>query len=182
MSRQSRRNAIHFSTATRVSGLLMRRFSWLLAVVAATAALFPLLLLPASAGATSFGDWSPFIAPNSAWVGNCYVLVGPVFDSYASSYHKIGGVSVNCNSEHSIIKATVWQQYSAGGSSTVYNDGSSNTGTRYNSYGSGSGAGGILRSGAVCGHGWFRTVALVQTEQTGSYVYSTWQNTTGGCS
>ena len=131
------------------------------------------------ANAAEFGDFSPYVTPDVFYVDDCTAEVGPVFDSYSASYRKIGGVRVNCSTVHSVVKAMVWQQYWNG--SAAVNVGSSNVGTRYNSTGSGYGRAGILRSGAVCGHAWFRTAALVQTERTGAYIYSRWVYASDGC-
>jgi hypothetical protein len=157
---------------SRAVGLL-RRFGLVAGVAGvALAAITPV------ASATTFGDFSPFIPPSTRYVDDCTVKLGPVFDSWSSSYRKIGGVQVNCNSVHPVIKATVWQQYWNG--STAVNVGTSTVGVRYNQSGSGAG---ILRSGAVCGSRYyFRTAALVQTDRTGAYLYSDWSPTpAGGC-
>ena len=135
----------------------------------------------ASAASTTPGDFSALV-PNNPQVGyldNCKVEIGVVFDTFGR-YRKIGGARVNCTSVHRIIKATVWQQYWNG--SSAVNVGASNVGARYNQAGSGNGVSGILRSGPVCGAGYYyRTEALVQTENTGHYFTSNWVGPAGGC-
>ncbi len=129
------------------------------------------------------GDFSAYVAgPSVGWVDDCKVEVGPVVDSIPRpDYRKIGGVRVNCSSVHAVIKATVWEQYSNG--SAWVNWGYSNIGVRYNQAGSGNG---ILKSPGVCSpnrsniYAW-RTVALVQTERVGSYLYSVWAKDPSGC-
>jgi len=157
------------------------------ATVAATASVLA-VLTATSAGATSTtpGDFSSYISgnPTTASVDNCYVEVGPVVDTIAyPNYRKIGGVRVNCSSVHSVIKATVWEQYWNG--SSWVNWGYSTVGTRYNQSGSGTGLAGILRSPAYCGpssgHYYWRTAALVQTERTGGYRYSAAAYDGAGC-
>ncbi len=152
----------------RLSRIRRRGLSAAAVAVVAVAA----LTSTATAASTTSGDFSSLVAnsPTVRSVDNCTVELGPVFDSWSSSYRKIGGVRVNCGSVHSIVKATVWQQYWTG--SAWANVGSSSVGIRYNQASSGYGLSGILRSPAVCGHAYFRTAALVQTEYAGAYLYS----------
>jgi hypothetical protein len=138
----------------------------------------------AHAASTSPGDFSSYIAgnPSIAYVDNCTVELGPVVDTIAfPNYRKLGGVRVNCGSVHSVIKATVWEQYWNG--SGWVNWGNSTVGTRYNQSGSGYGLSGILRSPAYCGpyHYYWRTAALVQTERIGGYRYSASALDSAGC-
>jgi hypothetical protein len=148
-----------------------------------------LATLTSTANAASYtaGDFSAYVSGNPTvanTVDNCTVELGPVVDTAYPNYRKIGGVRVNCGSVHSVVKATVWEQYYNG--SAWVNWGYSGVGTRYNSAGSGYGINGILRSPGVCSPypgytvAW-RTAALVQTENVGGYRYSNWASDNRGC-
>lgn len=155
------------------------------AVSAMTAGMLGLAATSASAASGSAGDFSAFVPnnPTVSTVDDCTVEVGPVVDTIpAPNYRKVGGVRVNCASVHTVIKATVWEQYWNG--SAWVNLGYSGVGTRNYSTGSGSE---ILKSPGVCSPyppGWnvaWRTVALVQTENVGGYRYSAWAYDNRGC-
>lgn len=84
---------------------------------------------------------------------------------------------------HRFVEATVAEEYWNG--SRWVQLGASGYGIRYNSYGSGSGLGGILRSQPVCfnhNHGWaWLTVATIRTERVTQTVQSDWATDPSGC-
>ena len=142
----------------------------------------------ADAASTQPGDFSSAVSPNPQvfTVDDCTVEVGVVYDSTPyPNYAHVGGVRVNCASQHSVIDARValydwtgsqWQQY-----------GVSNYGVRYNSNGSGYGLSGILRTPRYCvgslrSQAW-KVGATVRTERTGATVFSAWHvdPSGGGC-
>jgi hypothetical protein len=146
-----------------------------------------LLASSAQAASTTPGDFSSYITdnPTIGYVDDCTVEVGPVVDSVpAPDYRKIGGVRVNCDSVHSVINATVWEQYWDGSEWVDWGDNSVRNG--YDETGSGLDESGILSSPPSCSpdpgypYAW-RTAALVQTENDGAYVYSAEKVDSSGC-
>ena len=120
------------------------------------------------AGATSFthGDFSPYVPPQTRYVDDCTVEIGPVYDSSASDWRKIGGVRVNCATVHYWVDATVALYYYNFTLQRWVQVGSSGYGIRYYSKGSGTGIGGILESGPACGKGYYwATAATVRTDR-----------------
>jgi len=141
----------------------------------------------ATASATAAGDFSA-VVPRSTWIiDDCWVEVGVVWDSVPyPNYRKIGGVRLNCGSLHGWIDASVALQYYYNG--LWYQYGTSAYGVRYNSYGSGGGLGGILRTPPLCAGTasrglWWRVVANVRTDRrpTGTVVASNAAYDGSGC-
>ena len=145
------------------------------AVLAASASLA--IAGQARAASTTPGDFSAFLTSSARvyTVDDCTVEVGWVYDSVPSpNWRHIGGARVNCATRHSVVDATVALFYYNGSRWVQY--GASAYGARYNSYGSGSGITGILRTSAYCVGGlrqdyWIVGVT-VRTERTGATVYT----------
>ena len=142
----------------------------------------------ANAASTQPGDFSSAVSPNPqvSTVDDCTVEVGIVYDwTPYPNYAHIGGVRVNCASQHSVLDARVALYYWTGNRWQQY--GASNYGVRYDSYGSGYGLSGILRTARYCvgnlrSQAW-RVGATVRTERTGETVFSAWHvdPSGGGC-
>lgn len=165
----------------------VRRHGW--AAVAVGGAVVASIATASAANAASAtpGDFSSRVADNPQvyQVDDCTVEVGVVYDwTPYPSYAHVGGVRVNCASQHSVVDATVALYYWTGSQWQQY--GGSSYGVRYNSFGSGYGLSGILRTNRYC-VGTLRSQAwmvgtTVRTDRTGRTVYSAYHvDTSAGC-
>ena len=165
--------AVIFRLVAPLAALCRRRTlaSGTLAVVS-----FLVFAAAPSAEAASYtaGDFSAAVNPNVRvfYVDDCRVEVGIVYDWAAyPNYAHVGGVRVNCASQHGVIDATVALYYSDGTRWIQY--GSSAYGVRYNSTGSGAG---IKYTPRYCvgslKYNWWMVGTTVRTERAGLTNYS----------
>jgi hypothetical protein len=114
-------------------------------------------------------DFSSFLPGNPSVYrfADCTVEVGVVLDPWGnqSSYQVIGGVRVNCRSQHRWVSATVREAYYQYSPSGAYYTGSPGSGSVSYSTGFGSW---IAHTNGICGTGYWYTVAWVSTYENGT--------------
>jgi hypothetical protein len=149
------------------------------AIVAALAAVC-LLAVASTAGADTFNN---SLSYNYPLLAGCNVTVGPVFDNghTVANYRTIGGATVNCNTGHHTIGATVREYWSPGGTAPVRELGNG-IGTVFSNSAGFSGK--ILELNVGCiGRGfWVQTRVYVTIDGYGSgWLPSPWAWKADGC-
>jgi hypothetical protein len=132
----------------------------IVAFVVSVLAALSMLVTSAGSASAAGGDFNPSLSLiYHGYFGNCSITTGPVVDpnGTAHGFAVIGGGRINCNTRHTF---TLWTQefYSTTGAANSYYQVGLNSTTYTNSYGFGSG---ILRTGRICGAGyWFTRVTV----------------------
>lgn len=120
--------------------------------VAALAVALPVTAQSASASSYTPGDFSAYLVnnPRVTPVADCWTETGFTVSVVSGNNHRrVGGVRINCNLLHGYLAAHVYIYYrTPDGVWHMY--GSGTYGVRYNTYGSGSGISGILRTPEYC--------------------------------
>ena len=121
-------------------------------VVAALAVALPTTVQSASASSFTPGDFSAYLVnnPRVTPVADCSTQTGFTVSVVSGvGYRRVGGVRINCNLFHGYLAAHVYIYYrTPDGVWHMY--GSGTYGVRYNTYGSGWGISGILRTPEYC--------------------------------